>query len=73
MYDAGDSRHFFVNELCQLKNRNYIIPLRWVNVHKESKIIVHADAYAVNVINVSFPNLSLYHTDVCLDKGCFQC
>lgn len=45
MYDAGNGRHFYVNELAQLQDGRYTIPIRWVTYQGE----VCADAWNVSV------------------------
>ena len=44
MFDAGHGRHFYVNELAQLRNEQYVIPFRWVTRDGE----VYADAWSVS-------------------------
>ena len=43
MYDAG-SRHYYIDELAQLKNGTFVIPVRWLEDHTGC---IFADAYAV--------------------------
>jgi hypothetical protein len=43
MYDNLQGRHFYINELAQLKNRDFVIPVRWIKWHG----IQHADVYRV--------------------------
>ena len=43
MYDAGD-RHYYIDELAQLKNGNFVIPVRWI---EDEDGIVFADAFPV--------------------------
>jgi hypothetical protein len=43
MYDAG-SRHYYIDELARLKNRDFVIPVRWLEDIDKN---VFADAYAV--------------------------
>lgn len=71
MYDAG-GYHYYVFELSCLKNGEFIIPLRWVNVEQGSKKIVHTDAYAVTLHNV---RMALYHwlsDDLTFIQGCLS-
>ncbi|KAI0799578.1 hypothetical protein BC629DRAFT_1284991 [Irpex lacteus] len=42
MYDAGD-KHFYVNEITQLRDGTSIIPFRWVIYHK----VLHAESWKV--------------------------
>ena len=60
MWDAG-SRHYYVNELCQCQNGNFIIPVRWLaKTHKNGTKTYHADAFAVTIDeNVHLTILSL--------------
>ena len=43
MYDAGTC-HYYIDELAQLKNGSFVIPVRWLEDCTGS---VFADAYAV--------------------------
>lgn len=73
MYDAGNLKHYFVFELSRLSNGQYVIPLRWINVVKNSQKTVHADAYYVTVNKVS---LSWSHSLKPLQTikiGCLPC
>ncbi|KAJ7221530.1 hypothetical protein GGX14DRAFT_559018 [Mycena pura] len=45
MYNAGNSRHYYINELAQLKTGSFVIPLRWVTYQGDT----WADAYAMNI------------------------
>ncbi|KAF7303524.1 hypothetical protein MIND_00581600 [Mycena indigotica] len=44
MYDAGNA-HFYVNELCRVKDGHFVIPIRWVTVNSA----VCADCYSVEI------------------------
>ncbi|KAJ7433258.1 hypothetical protein B0H11DRAFT_2376311 [Mycena galericulata] len=44
MYDAGAS-HYYVNEISQLRNGKFIIPIRWVKFRGK----VYADSFAVSL------------------------
>jgi len=49
MWDSGD-RHYYVDELCRLKNGCFVIPIRWLaKTHCYGSKTIHADAF-----NVSF-------------------
>ncbi|GBE79018.1 hypothetical protein SCP_0202150 [Sparassis crispa] len=47
MYDAGDGRHYYVQELAQLKNGGLVIPVRWLEMEKTRE--VYADAHHVEI------------------------
>jgi hypothetical protein len=42
-WETAPHRHFYIRELAQCKNNDYILPVKWI-VYKDA---VHADAYAV--------------------------
>ncbi|KAF7316136.1 hypothetical protein MIND_00131700 [Mycena indigotica] len=44
MYDAGNA-HFYVNELCRLKDGRFVIPIRWVTMNSA----ICADCYSVRM------------------------
>ncbi|KAF7303394.1 hypothetical protein MIND_00567600 [Mycena indigotica] len=44
MYDAGHA-HFYVNELCRVKDGQFVIPIRWVTVNSA----ICADCYIVEI------------------------
>jgi hypothetical protein len=47
MWDGGD-RHYYVNELCRLKNGRFVIPIRWLaKTHGDGSKTIHADAFNV--------------------------
>jgi hypothetical protein len=47
IWDVG-SHHYFVNEVCQLRNGNFIIPVRWLpQSHKNGPKTYHADTFTV--------------------------
>ena len=60
MWDAG-SHHYYVNELFQCQNGNFIIPVRWLaKTHKNGTKTYHADVFAVTIDeNVHLTILSL--------------
>ena len=43
MYDAG-SCHYYIDELAQLKNGTFVIPVRWLEDHTGC---IFADAYTI--------------------------
>ena len=43
MYDGG-SRHYYIDELAQLKSGAFVIPVRWLEDHTGC---IFADAYTV--------------------------
>ena len=43
MYDAG-SRHYYIDELAQLKSGTFVIPVRWLEDHTGC---IFADAYTI--------------------------
>ncbi|EED82224.1 predicted protein [Postia placenta Mad-698-R] len=45
MWDAGQGRHFYVQELARLSSREYVIPVRWFTKCG----VVHADAFKVEI------------------------
>ncbi|KDQ53306.1 hypothetical protein JAAARDRAFT_49804 [Jaapia argillacea MUCL 33604] len=47
MYAASQSRHFYVNELAQLKSGQFIIPKRWLE--RESDRATLADAFSMKL------------------------
>ncbi|KAL6303023.1 hypothetical protein BKA93DRAFT_818190 [Sparassis latifolia] len=47
MYDAGDGRHYYIQELAQLKNGGLVIPVRWLEMEKTRE--VYADAHHVEI------------------------
>lgn len=42
MYDAGIS-HYYVNEVCQLRDGKFVVPVRWVKFRGK----VYGDAFSV--------------------------
>lgn len=53
MYDAGD-RHYYIDEVAQLKSGEFVIPIRWL---EDNKGEVFADAYSITIdasVRVSF-------------------
>lgn len=47
MWDAGD-RHYYVNELCCLKDGRFVIPVRWLaKTHADGSKSHYADAFQV--------------------------
>ena len=52
MWDAGGGVHYYVNELAQCLNGQYVIPIRWITFRGE----VYADAHQVTLNTcVCFP------------------
>ncbi|KAJ7760815.1 hypothetical protein DFH07DRAFT_771608 [Mycena maculata] len=45
MWAASNGRHYYINELAQLRSGKFVIPLRWITRHRQ----VEADAYEVLV------------------------
>jgi hypothetical protein len=43
MYDDLHGKHYYINELARLKNRDFVIPMRWVKWRGR----VHADVFRV--------------------------
>ncbi|PPR03970.1 hypothetical protein CVT26_001073 [Gymnopilus dilepis] len=46
MYDAGNNKHYYIDEVASLKNGNYIIPLRWLQ-YSDGRIV--AEAFAITL------------------------
>jgi hypothetical protein len=40
-------RHYYIKELAQLADGDYVVPLRWVTANN----VVHADAYDVDRVH----------------------
>ncbi|KAK7448124.1 hypothetical protein VKT23_013883 [Stygiomarasmius scandens] len=47
MYDAGNGSHYYIFELTRMHDGSFVIPICWI-IHKG---IVHADAFAVTILN----------------------
>ncbi|KAJ7302555.1 hypothetical protein DFH08DRAFT_926143 [Mycena albidolilacea] len=43
-WELSPHRHFYIRELAQCKNHDYVLPVRWL-VYRD---LIHADAYAVS-------------------------
>lgn len=49
MWDAGHC-HYYVNEVCRLKNGSFVIPVRWLaKSHHDSSKSFYADAYTITL------------------------
>jgi hypothetical protein len=48
-WELSPHRHFYIRELTQCKNHDYVLPVRWL-VYRD---LIHADAYAVSQEAVS--------------------
>jgi hypothetical protein len=59
MYDAGD-RHYYIDEVAQLKNGEFVIPVRWL---EDDKGEVFADAYSITA-DASVQNFFLAHNHI---------
>jgi len=61
MYDAGD-RHYYIDEVAQLKSGEFVIPVRWL---EDDKGEVFMDAYSVTLAaDASVRNLFLAHNHI---------
>jgi hypothetical protein len=47
IFDAGNGIHFYVNEVAELKDGTFVIPLHWIKVDE----IIHGDVYAEEINN----------------------
>jgi hypothetical protein len=52
-WKAAVHKHFYVKELAQLKNGEFVVPIRWVIFNKEE----HAEVHKV----VHYPEVRLFH------------
>jgi hypothetical protein len=59
MFDAGHGTHYYVNEIAQLIDGHFVIPVCWIKVDGT----MHADVYSVQ-LNIEVKSLlksSIYH------------
>lgn len=67
MYARG-LQHFYINELAQLCDGTYVIPLRWITVNG----VVHGECVVVETIGstVSTPNMDSAYIKFSLGPCC---
>ncbi|KAJ7803686.1 hypothetical protein B0H14DRAFT_3487130 [Mycena olivaceomarginata] len=45
MFDAGHGTHYYVNEIAQLVDSRFVIPVRWIKVDR----VMHVNLYSVEL------------------------
>ncbi|EKM75140.1 hypothetical protein AGABI1DRAFT_103088 [Agaricus bisporus var. burnettii JB137-S8] len=61
-WSGAHHRHFFVNEIAQLRNREFVIPLRWVIYQKEEHAeVIYLQEIKASEYEVQTQRNNMYH------------
>ena len=57
MYDAGNRKHYFMDEPAQLKDGRMVIPIRWL---EDESGAVYCDAWEIKINEQSVSTFNIY-------------